>query len=69
MSTNIEPEVLWREGMFLCPQHMQRLSSETLSRVKAAEEIGSPGAWGVVDLEVDEEALERDIFSLSLIHI
>jgi type VI secretion system protein ImpJ len=62
MSVHTEPSVLWREGMFLCPQHMQAFSREVYSRIGQNDAIGRVGNSGVVALEVDEEALARDVF-------
>ena len=62
MAFQARPSVLWREGMFLCPQHLQAHSREINDRIHAAESIGSPGDWGLVSLDVDEEALRRDTF-------
>ena len=64
MSSGFEPEVLWREGMFLCPQHMQSFARFVGSRIRAAESIGSAGSWGVVHADIDAETLQRDVFSL-----
>jgi type VI secretion system protein ImpJ len=59
-----EPEVLWREGLFLCPQHLQSFARWTEARIHAAEEAGSPGAFGILSAAIDEEALQRDVFRL-----
>ncbi|MEM9799630.1 MAG: type VI secretion system baseplate subunit TssK [Planctomycetota bacterium] len=64
MAFRSNPSVLWREGMFLCPQHLQAFSRELGDRIHAASSIGAPGDWGLVSLEVDEQALERDTFRL-----
>ena len=55
MSVRTEPSILWREGLFLCPQHMQSQAREVQARIHAAEEMGSPGSYGLLSLEVDEE--------------
>lgn len=60
-----EPEILWREGMFLCPQHLQSFARWTEARIHAAEESGSPGAYGILRVAIDEEALQRDVFRLT----
>lgn len=64
MSLEARPTVLWREGMFLCPQHLQTFSREVTERVHAAESIGTPGNWGILSLNIDREALRRDLFRL-----
>ena len=64
MAIQAKPSVLWREGMFLCPQHLQAFSQEVSDRVHASETLGSPGAWGLVSLAIDEDALRRDTFKV-----
>ncbi len=64
MAIQVKPSVLWREGMFLCPQHLQAFSREVSDRIHASETLGSPGAWGLVSLAVDEDALRRDTFKV-----
>ncbi len=64
MTGRVQPSVLWREGMFLFPQHLQAFSREVQARVQAAGALGLVGSWGVLELEVDEEALEGDVFAL-----
>ncbi len=64
MSSGFQPEVLWREGMFLCPQHMQSFARFVGSRIRASESIGSAGSWGLVHAEFDEDALQRDLFAV-----
>lgn len=64
MAIQLKPSVLWREGMFLCPQHLQAFSREISDRVHASETLGSPGAWGLVSLTIDEDALRRDTFKV-----
>lgn len=57
--------VLWREGMFLCPQHMQAFARELSGRIAAGDAVGMPGAFGLLHLEVDQEALKRDVFQVT----
>ena len=64
MLNGSEPSILWREGMFLCPQHLQGLEREVHSRIHASERIGRVGSWGLLASEIDESALERDILHL-----
>jgi len=55
------PSVLWREGMLLSPQHLQAFSRELGARIARGDAAGTPGRFGLVRLEVDEQALERDV--------
>ncbi len=64
MELRTQPAVLWREGMFLCPQHLQAFGRELGARVRVAESVGMPGAFGLLCVEIDEEALGRDVFVL-----
>ncbi len=50
--------------MFLCPQHLQAFGRELGARVRVAESVGIPGAFGLLRVEIDEEALARDVFVL-----
>jgi len=64
MTVHAQPTVLWREGMFLCPQHLQAYSRELGARLHTAESIGRVGNWGTLRAEFDLECLERDTFRL-----
>jgi type VI secretion system protein ImpJ len=56
--------VLWREGMFLFPQHLQAFGREVQARLQAAASLGLVGDWGVLELEVDADALRADAFGV-----
>lgn len=64
MSTRPEPSVLWREGMLLCPQHLQAFGRELRARIGRAEATGRAGAFGLIALEIDDDALARDVFQV-----
>lgn len=64
MDARTQPSVLWREGMFLCPQHLQAFTREIAGRIGQAESVGWPGAYGLARLRVDDEALARDSFAI-----
>lgn len=64
MTTRVEPSVLWREGMFLFPQHLQAFSRELAAQIQAAGSIGVVGNWGLLELAVDDDALQEDAFSV-----
>lgn len=65
MKASRSASVLWREGMFLCPQHLQAFSRELLGRLAVGDAVGRPGDFGLLSILVDEEALARDVFSVS----
>ena len=64
MEGRFAPSVLWREGMLLCPQHLQAFAREIGARTAAGDAAGLPGAFGLLALDVDEEALARDVFAI-----
>lgn len=49
--------VIWSEGMFLSPQHLQSLDRFHEALLQARLETLAPFTWGVADLEIDQAAL------------
>ncbi|MDO5532761.1 type VI secretion system baseplate subunit TssK [Sutterella sp.] len=47
----------WSDGLFLQPQHLQRLQRQTAEAIRAERSIAFPFPSGFLDLEIDEEAL------------
>ncbi len=64
MPARVQPSVLWREGMFLYPQHFQAFSREVHARLSLSAGFGLVGDWGVLELTVDEDALAEDLFQV-----
>ncbi len=64
MSSSRPASVLWREGMLLCPQHLQSFARELLGRLNAGDGASLAGAFGTLALRIDEKALERDVLLL-----
>ena len=64
MGSDAVRSVLWREGMFLCPQHFQAYSREVGHRVAAGDRAGNPACFGLYELDVDTDSLERDVFEV-----
>ena len=60
----LQKPMRWKEGMFLRPQHFQQydlyLENREFSRFRALERFG----WGLLNVEVDEEALANFTFDL-----
>ncbi len=60
----LQKPMRWKEGMFLRPQHFQQydlyLENREFSRFQALERFG----WGLLNVEVDEEALSNFTFDL-----
>jgi type VI secretion system protein ImpJ len=65
MSRPHATSVLWREGMFLCPQHLQAFGRELSARIATGDAAGRPGPYGLITLEIDQDALERDTFRVT----
>ena len=49
--------VVWSEGLFMTPQHLQQQDLYHEAYVAARVAALVPYDWGVVELEIDEEAL------------
>ncbi len=64
MTKRSELSVLWREGMFLSPQHFQAFQREVESRVQSGDSVARPGGFGALELTIDAEALARDVFRI-----
>ena len=61
-------KLVWREGMLMLPHHFQQLDlyHERLLHERLA--AVSPYAWGVADIQVDEQALAGGTFRLLRLH-
>lgn len=64
MTHTITPSIHWREGLFLRPHHLQAFARHVEARAVAGDSAGHPGWIGLASLEVDAEALERDVFAI-----
>lgn len=61
-------KVIWAEGMFLGQQHFQ-LWDEYYEKMQNLHVRSiSPLSWGVLEIEVDRDALENNIFRLNTCH-
>ncbi len=52
-----EEEINWAEGMFLQPHHLQQLQRLVLRRNRSDRALTFPYSYGLIDLEIDENAL------------
>ena len=50
--------------MFLLPQHLQAYTRELGARIAAGDGVGRVGTYGLVSLDIQAEALERDVFQI-----
>lgn len=57
-------KVIWKEGMFLQPQHFQQAERYILNSFHAALMAHSPYLWGVTELDIDKDALVNGLVSL-----
>lgn len=60
----IPQRVVWSEGMFMNPQHLQQADLYHESLLSARLGAMTPYDWGVVEMEVDEKALAAGQFQL-----
>src|SRR5262245_31961030 len=56
--------VVWSEGMFMSPQHLQQQDAYHEGLLGARLAALTPYDWGVVELEIDHEALGRGQLSI-----
>lgn len=62
MTTN--SKVLWGEGLFLRPQHFQQQDQYHEFRLNERAQALQPYSWGVLKLQVDEDALVNNTLNL-----
>ncbi|KAB2928847.1 MAG: type VI secretion system baseplate subunit TssK [Dechloromonas sp.] len=62
-------KILWGEGLFLRPQHFQLQDNHTEALIRRAMLAANPFAWGVRDLELDQESLKNGILRFSRIDV
>lgn len=53
-----DSKVIWSEGLFLQPQHLQQNSRYTESLVARVTRATSPYGWGLTELVIDDELLK-----------
>lgn len=59
---NLTKPLLWHQGLFLQPQHMQYLDSYHRNYAMALACKTRPYFWGLIELEIDMEALQSGAF-------
>lgn len=57
-------QIYWHQGQFLQPQHLQHSDLWIQSRITTMMKIASPYLYGVSLLDINEEALENDVFEV-----
>ncbi|MFV0360821.1 type VI secretion system baseplate subunit TssK [Tropicimonas sp.] len=59
-----DSKVLWTEGLFLQPHHFQQADRHTEALVGGLARRVAPYAWGVSQLEIDDEVLKVGQFAI-----
>lgn len=59
-----DSKVVWNEGLFLQPHHFQQADRYTEALVAGLARRLHPYAWGVSDLEIDQEVLKFGRFAI-----
>jgi type VI secretion system protein ImpJ len=59
-----DSKVVWNEGLFLQPHHFQQSDRYTEALVAGLSRRLKPYAWGVSELEIDQEVLKFGKFAL-----
>lgn len=58
-------KVIWKEGMFLQPQHFQQAERFLLNNFNAAINQHFPYAYGVTELDVDKDAVANGLIAIT----
>ena len=58
-------KVVWKEGMFLQPQHFQQAERYVLDIVSDRFRAASPWFYGITGISIDRDALANSLFTLS----
>jgi len=58
-------KVVWKEGMFLQPQHFQQAERFMFNSINSRLALSNPFFYGTVEVEVDKDALVNNLFALT----
>jgi type VI secretion system protein ImpJ len=58
-------KVIWKEGMFLQPQHFQQMERYILNNVNVSIGNHFPYAYGITEFEVDRDAIANGLISIT----
>jgi type VI secretion system protein ImpJ len=58
-------KVIWKEGMFLQPQHFQQAERFTLNAINAAINQNFPYAYGISELTIDKDAAANGLIAIT----
>ncbi len=62
---NPERPLFWHQGLFLQPQHFQRLDLFHQSQLNAVRKAAAPFLWGIGSLEIEKAALSNRTFRVT----
>lgn len=65
----IDAKILWGEGLFLRPQHLQLQDAYHETHVQRAMLAANPFAWGVRDLDIDVDSVRNGILRFNRIDV
>ncbi|NLE01508.1 MAG: type VI secretion system baseplate subunit TssK, partial [Fibrobacter sp.] len=58
-------KILWKEGMFLQPQHFQQAERYLLNNIHSRITAFQPYYFGVTEVEIDRDALSNELLTLN----
>ncbi|USO02445.1 MAG: type VI secretion system baseplate subunit TssK [Alphaproteobacteria bacterium] len=61
---NISPAIGWHEGMMLAPHHFEQQDLRHKQTLATKFKLLTPYAYGVSNIEIDDVALSKDIFTI-----
>lgn len=61
-------KMVWKEGMFITPHHFQQWDRYHEAVTDYRQRVSSPFSWGVLDLEIDTDALLNENVVVTTIH-
>lgn len=58
-------KVIWKEGMFLQPQHFQQAERFIINRLNSRMAASQPYYYGTIEVEIDRDALSNNLLTLT----
>lgn len=56
--------ILWHQGLFLQPQHLQQLDLGIQEQLAALQQQQCPHGWGIEDLRINDNALQEQVVDI-----
>ncbi len=57
-------KLFWHQGLFLQPQHLQYMDMAHQYAIQPMLNIANPCFWGLVKLEINQDALSSEVFEV-----